>query len=98
LGELARAAGYSTGDLKVIVHAALPKHVGVKLDDDLVGHMCTVVEILALTGYPPDILESIMQAYHRKYGTEWRVSFWQQVLRLAARNEEKRSYERGAKR
>jgi len=55
LAAQAAAAGYSAGALALIAQAALPGHrPGEMLDELLVEHVRTAVEILAQAGIPGD--------------------------------------------
>jgi len=84
LAAQAAAAGYSAGALALIAQAALPGHrPGEMLDELLVEHVRTAVEILAQAGIPGDALGALLAHYHRRYGEDWRQHFWRRQLRIA---------------
>jgi len=83
-GAPAAAPGYPSGALALIAHAALPGYrPGDQLDELMVDHVRTAVEILAQAGHPADALGASLAHYHRRHGEDWREHFWQRQLRLA---------------
>jgi hypothetical protein len=85
LAAQAAAAGYSAGALALIAQAALPGYrPGDQLDELLVEHVRTAVEILAQAGLPGDALGAVVAHHHRRYGEAWREHFWRRQLRLAS--------------
>jgi len=84
LAAQAAAAGYPSGALALIAHAALPGYrPGDQLDELLVDHVRTAVEILAQAGIHADALGATLAHYHRRYGEDWREHFWRRQLHLA---------------
>lgn len=85
LAALAAAAGYGPDTLLVIADAALPRHVpGERLDDTLVGHIASAVEVLAQCGYHADELAELIDRYRLRYRDgRWRERFWHNQLRAA---------------
>ena len=85
LAAQAAAAGYPSGALALIAQAALPGHrPGDALDELMVEHVRTAVEILAQAGHPANALGALLAHYHRRYGEDWREHFWRRQLRLAS--------------
>ncbi|RKQ90844.1 hypothetical protein C8N24_0659 [Solirubrobacter pauli] len=82
LRALAAAAGYDRETLELIVDAALPAHLpGKRLNDTLIGHVATAVEVLAQCGYTADELELITESYRLRYRDgRWRDRFWHNQL------------------
>ena len=85
LSALAAAAGYGRETLELIVDAALPAHTpGARLNDTLIGHVTSAVEVLAQCGYTADELELIIDSYRLRYRDgRWRERFWRNQLRAA---------------
>lgn len=85
LRALAAAAGYERETLELIVDAALPKYIpGERLDDTLIGHVATAVEVLAQCGYTADELAEIVVSYRLRFRDgRWRERFWHNQLRAA---------------
>jgi hypothetical protein len=85
LAARAAAAGYSPGALALVAQAALPGYrPGDTLDELLVDHVRTAVELLAQAGQGGDTLGALLANYHRRYGEHWREHFWRHQLWLAA--------------
>ena len=85
LAALAAAAGYGPDTLLVIADAALPSlSPGDRLDDVLVGHVASAVEVLAQCGYRADELPDLIDRYRLRYRDgRWRERFWRNQLRAA---------------
>jgi hypothetical protein len=86
LAALATAAGYGPDTLLLIADAALPAYgAGDRLDETLIGHVATAVEVLAQCGYPAAVLPDLFDSYRGRYhGRRWRERFWRAQLRIAA--------------
>jgi hypothetical protein len=86
LAALAAAAGYGPETLLLIAEAALPAHrPGERLDDTLLAHVASAVEVLAQCGYCAAAITDLVGSYRLRHRDgRWRERFWRAQLRIAA--------------